>query len=214
VACHIKLAASPAVNKTISHILLFQKPTITQDKHQESDTMSLLAAILTCLTGGARPSPAPTSIQAQHDPDRKQHDPQTDADLAASILSILRTAEKTGPSLHHRLKSAVGTRTWSETLARAVLDGVVELVQQGREKMGPAMAEAVARVEDEASDVFRFAKEHPEAVAGFVVIVAVGILVVMMAPWVVEALGFAELGPVEGLFCFFYPLRLPFGRFH
>jgi len=36
------------------------------------------------------------------------------------------------------------------------------------------------------------------AVAGLLTIVAVGILV-LLAPVVVEALGFAELGPLEGI---------------
>jgi hypothetical protein len=176
--------------------------------------MTVLAAILECLslTGGSPADiPGPSSrstlpLLVVSSPDEKHHLPsphKTDADLAAEFVSILRTAEKLGPSLHRRLHSAVGTtRTWTETLARAVLDGLVEIIREGgREKMGPAMAEALRRVEDEADAAFRFAGEHPaEVLAGLLVIVAVGVLAVMMAPWVVEALGFAELGPVEGSF--------------
>ncbi|KAB5525552.1 hypothetical protein GE09DRAFT_1257226 [Coniochaeta sp. 2T2.1] len=173
--------------------------------------MSFLAAIMECVTGTGTPSSSVrTSLPSPNQQlvDEKQHQPhptQTDADLAAEILTILRTAEKTGPSLQHRLQSAIGTTrsssSWTESLARAVLDGVVDLVQEGREKMGPAMAEALRRVEDEADRAFGYGKDHPRRViAGLVIIVAVGILVVMMAPWVVEALGFAELGPVEGSF--------------
>jgi hypothetical protein len=164
--------------------------------------MTILTAVFECLTCGCGYDPAYTPVQVRDNSDSK-HQPsarqQNDDDIAAEILSILRTAEKASLSLQHRLKSTIGTRSWSESIARAVLNGVADLVQQGREKMGPAMVEALKRVEDEANDVFRFAKDHPEAVAGFVVIVAVGILVVMMAPWMVEALGFAELGPVEGI---------------
>ncbi|KAB5554349.1 hypothetical protein GE09DRAFT_124465 [Coniochaeta sp. 2T2.1] len=171
--------------------------------------MSFLTAIMECFTGTTSSVhtslAAPTQLQldAKH-----RHTPplppptKSDADLAAEILSILRTAEKTGPSLQHRLKSAIGTRSsWAESLARAILAGVVDLVREGREKMGPAMVEALRRAEDEADRAFGYATDHPkDVIAGLVIIVAVGVLVVMMAPWVVEALGFAELGPVEGSF--------------
>jgi hypothetical protein len=164
--------------------------------------MTFLAAIMECLTGGSRPNASYTTLQVRNDLDSKQHLAQekSDSDLAGEIISILRTAEKTGPSLQRRLESTIGTtRSWTESIARAVLDGVIDLVQEGGNKMGPAMAEALERVEDEADAAFGFAKDHPkEVIAGLVVIVAVGVLVVMMAPWIVEALGFAELGPVEG----------------
>ena len=160
--------------------------------------MAFLAAILECLTGSGPTAPSTTTLPV-HDLDSKHHLSKTDTDLAAEFLSILATAEKTGPSLKRRLESTVATASWTESLARAVLNGVVDLVQQGREKMGPAMAEALRRAEDEAGRAFDWGKDHPkEVLAGLVVIVAVGVLVVMMAPWVVEALGFAELGPVEG----------------
>jgi hypothetical protein len=42
-----------------------------------------------------------------------------------------------------------------------------------------------------------FVHEHPVLTAALVTIVAIGILV-LLAPWAVEALGFGELGPVEG----------------
>lgn len=42
-----------------------------------------------------------------------------------------------------------------------------------------------------------FTKEHPVIVGVVVTVVAVGILV-LLVPWAVEALGFAELGPIEG----------------
>lgn len=165
--------------------------------------MSILTSILECLTGGSSSDGSYTSAPTGSLTDPKREKPsqeqQTDEALAADILSILRTAEKTGPSLQHRLRAAVGTRSWSESIARAVLSGVLDLVQEGRETMGPAMAEALRTAEEAAHDAFQWGKDHPrEVVAGLVIIVAVGILVVMMAPWIVEALGFAELGPVEG----------------
>lgn len=98
------------------------------------------------------------------------------------------------------MKSVIGTRIWTESIARAVLEGVINLVQEGRDKMGPAMSEALQWVEDEADKAFDWGTDHPkEIVAGLVIVIAVGMLVVLMAPWIVEALGFAELGPVEGM---------------
>lgn len=47
--------------------------------------------------------------------------------------------------------------------------------------------------------VCEFAKDHPLATAGLLTMLAAGILV-YLAPTVVEALGFAVLGPVRGMF--------------
>ncbi|KAJ3040763.1 hypothetical protein HDV00_010520 [Rhizophlyctis rosea] len=59
---------------------------------------------------------------------------------------------------------------------------------------------ALEKAKEAANALFTFTKEHPEVVVGLLVIVAVGVLVCLMAPWIVEVLGFAELGPVEGSF--------------
>lgn len=165
--------------------------------------MAFLAAILDCITGSSNSNVAQAPLQSRETFDAKAEliVEQSDQAAAANIIDILRSAEKVGPSLQHRLKSAIGPRNWTEGIARAVLNGVIDLVQEGREKMGTAMAEALKRVEEEAVQAFQFAADHPkEVIAGLVIIIAVGILVVMMAPWIVEALGFAELGPVEGSF--------------
>ncbi|KAJ3050223.1 hypothetical protein HK097_008816 [Rhizophlyctis rosea] len=91
----------------------------------------------------------------------------------------------------------VGAQGWTDSLARKILDGVVTLIQEGGDKMGPAMIDALEKAEEAANALFEFSKEHPEVGIGLLTIIAVGILVVMMAPWVIEALGFAELGPME-----------------
>ena len=61
------------------------------------------------------------------------------------------------------------------------------------------MIDAYDSATDAADRLFQFAKDHPVASAGLLTIVAVGVLVIL-APAVVEALGFAELGPLEGSF--------------
>ena len=61
--------------------------------------------------------------------------------------------------------------------------------------MGQGMRDAYDKAEGVVEEVWKFAKDHP----GFVAVVAVGILVIL-APWAVEVLGFGELGPIEGAF--------------
>lgn len=59
------------------------------------------------------------------------------------------------------------------------------------------MEEFFDKAEEATISNFDFPHEYPYLTAGFATIVAVGVLV-LVAPWVVEALGFAELGPVAG----------------
>jgi len=56
--------------------------------------------------------------------------------------------------------------------------------------MGEAMRVAFARSVREGHE---FAREHPVYFA----VISLGMLV-LFAPWALEALGFAEMGPVEG----------------
>jgi hypothetical protein len=124
--------------------------------------------------------------------------PPRDPDaIVAEVLSILRTTEKHGVGLTRQLEDAVGAEGWTEWIAQQVLAGLEAVLKEGQEKMGPAMAQAFDSVSEAADKVFQFAKDHPVATAGLLTILAVGVLVVL-APVVVEALGFAELGPVEG----------------
>ncbi len=56
--------------------------------------------------------------------------------------------------------------------------------------MGQAMKEAFEKSVKEATD---FAHNHPV----YFTLIALGILVIL-TPWAIEALGFGELGPIEG----------------
>ena len=96
-----------------------------------------------------------------------------------------------------RVSNVVEVTNWTESLAKAVLARLDEAVKAGTiVKNGPlkeAFDKAVAAAVE-------FAKEHPV----WTTIIALGILVELL-PWVIEALGFAELGPVEGMW-----MSLPF----
>ena len=56
--------------------------------------------------------------------------------------------------------------------------------------MAQAMKDAFEKA---TSAAVGFARDHPV----YCTIIALGILVIL-APWVIEALGFGELGPIEG----------------
>jgi len=111
--------------------------------------------------------------------------------MAANILRTLFSADDGGEDLKKRVQDVVGVRGWTENIAKAVLGGIENGLKQGAQ-MGKAMKEASGKAIDEAVD---FAHEHPY----FCALVAVGVLAILM-PWVLEALGFAELGPIEGSF--------------
>lgn len=69
------------------------------------------------------------------------------------------------------------------------------ILDSGKVLVG-AMKETYDKVKEVAEN---FVKEHPILTAMIVTVIAIGILVVLV-PWAVEALGFGELGPVEGKF--------------
>ena len=110
--------------------------------------------------------------------------------LAADILSLLSTAEYNDKHLEESLQDIVRETGWYEDLAAAVLNGLETIVRAGAPVAG-AMTDAVDKATTAAIE---FAKEHPV----FCTIVALGVLV-LLAPWVIEALGFGELGPIEGM---------------
>ena len=82
---------------------------------------------------------------------------------------------------------------WYEDLAAAVLTGL-ENALKALAPMGQAMKDAYDKATQIVADVLKFGKEHPV----FCAVVALGILVIL-APWAIEAVGFGELGPIEGL---------------
>ncbi|KAM7209773.1 hypothetical protein V8F06_014844 [Rhypophila decipiens] len=119
--------------------------------------------------------------------------------MVAQIITLLRTAEKNGPTLTSQLDNTVGAEGWTEWIAQKILASLEDVIREGREKFGPAMEKAYDAANTAAEAVFVFKRDHPVAFAGLLTIIAVGVLVAL-APVVVEALGFAELGPVEGSF--------------
>lgn len=111
--------------------------------------------------------------------------------LAAYILALLSTAEYNDKHLEESLQDIVHESGWYENLAAAVLNSLESIVRAGAPVAG-AMTDAVGKA---TAAAIGFAKEHPV----FCTIVALGVLV-LLVPWAIEALGFGELGPIEGTF--------------
>ncbi|KAK1675163.1 hypothetical protein BDP55DRAFT_728951 [Colletotrichum godetiae] len=120
---------------------------------------------------------------------------------ASEFINILRTAEKGGKYLERRLRNIVTVNSWTEELAKYILSGVEGLVRH-RDTIGQVVRETVDKSAEAAESVFEFAKEHPV----FMTIIAIGVLVII-APWVIEALGFGELGPIADTFASWWQAR-------
>lgn len=162
----------------------------TSTTHQ---TMDCLEHILFCLTGKAQwahpPFDTNEKILVADQPTLYSDD------AAREFIETLRTAEHADKELEERLKSIVYANGWTERLAESILHGVEKLVLEGS-KVAAAMKEAMDKATETALE---FAKEHPyyTALIAAGTIIALGVLV-MMAPWVLEALGFAARGPRVG----------------
>ncbi|KAI3012023.1 hypothetical protein CBS147346_938 [Aspergillus niger] len=137
--------------------------------------MSIIKSILECLWG---PSP-----------DVYQTDARTSA-VASDIVNILLTGE-TREAIQKGVKEQVDANGWSDSIAQAILHGLNDAIKAGAEMAGPA-ADALNKAKEAAAD---FAKEHPV----FTILLALGVLAAL-APWVLEVLGFGELGPIAGSF--------------
>jgi hypothetical protein len=152
--------------------------------------MYLFKGIQQCLTGEADDA---VNINKKPSTDVKIPIQTSEEATASSILSALFTAEKAGRDLERRVQDLVRSCGWYEGLAKRILDGLVASLNSGA-AMGGAMKEAFDKAFAIGSD---FVHEHPTLTAAMATVVAIGILVIL-APWAVEALGFGELGPVEG----------------
>lgn len=153
--------------------------------------MDCLSSFFVCLPTKAA-SPPPCAQPSEKAVITQQPVPYSD-DAAAQFVETLRTAEKYGPELESRLNQIVSTNGWTENLAKAILNGIQKLLQDG-EHMAAAMVEANKKALATAEE---FAKEHPyyTALIAAGTLIALGVLAFMAPGWVLEALGFAARGP-------------------
>jgi hypothetical protein len=161
--------------------------------HHKFETMDLIKTICPCLNG--------LEFDEDHPSDQKVSTVNTstveptEEEIAASIVSLLFSTEKRACDLDRLLQDDVHTCGWYESLAKRILDGIVAALNASA-TMGGAMKEAFDKA---SAKVEEFVKEHPILTAVMVTVVAMGILA-LLAPWAISALGFGELGPVEGTY--------------
>ncbi len=93
-----------------------------------------------------------------------------------------------------KLDAIVGVTGWTENVAKWVLVKLQRALVEAPDRLGPVVRDAQDKAWDMADSIEGLVTEHPVMCT----IIALGVLV-LLAPWVVEALGFAELDPVEGM---------------
>ncbi|KAJ4989317.1 hypothetical protein SVAN01_05222 [Stagonosporopsis vannaccii] len=152
---------------------------------------SIVTAILDCIKGPAvddRFYPQEKQLLA-HNPHLRPVD-----EVANNVINSILRAEKGGAGLKAEVDSIVGPYGWKEYLANKVLEKLSAALQGAHDKLGPAIRDAYRKAWSVANDIEGFVIKHPVMCE----IIAFGVLAIV-APWVIEALGFAELGPVEGI---------------
>ncbi|RYO84626.1 hypothetical protein DL766_000705 [Monosporascus sp. MC13-8B] len=158
--------------------------------------MDLIKAVVECLTGGTDQPDCIVNEKANTNYTEKAG--QNAEDFATDIVNALYNAEKAGHNLERTLQNVVGECGWTENIAAAVLRCLENALKEGA-PMGQAMKDAFEKATNAAVG---FVHEHPV----YCTIIALGILVIL-APWVIQALGFGELGPIEGTFASWWQAR-------
>lgn len=112
-----------------------------------------------------------------------------DEAMAREILDELFKAESKD-ELQSKISAIVTTSSWKSKLAEHVLNVLANAIKQAV-PMAQALKEAFDKAAAAAAE---FAQDHPELVT----LIALGVLA-LLVPWALEALGFAEIGIVEGV---------------
>ncbi|OBT93039.1 hypothetical protein VE01_09006 [Pseudogymnoascus verrucosus] len=123
--------------------------------------------------------------------------PKTDAQLADEFSGLILFS-RTPTIFRHRLSttfppppttaSDVSTTSWTSSLALAILHSITAAIEAG-----VPLGAAKEVVETANRDVEGWIGEHPVMAGVVAMVVALGVLVVV-APWVVEGLGFGGVG--------------------
>ncbi|KAI9896761.1 hypothetical protein N3K66_008933 [Trichothecium roseum] len=155
--------------------------------------MDLIRSCIPCI-----PNQVSLQLQGQHLFMTEKPDalPFSD-DPVEQFLHILRTTDKDGKELEERLKSTISATSLSDTIAKRILDGIENILKRGV-KIAGAMDKAVTIATNTAWSI---TQEHPyyASLIAAGTIIALGVLV-MLAPWVIEVLGFGLSGPRAGSF--------------
>ncbi|KAH8697844.1 hypothetical protein BGW36DRAFT_397476 [Talaromyces proteolyticus] len=159
--------------------------------------MDLLFTVLECIRGPPAESGAEAELK------RKSCGLSTSyrrpEDVAEEVIHIIMTTEKRGSALQSRIQGTVDTEGWTEGIAKAILDKLRQIIENGQSDMGAVLQEIINFTSQIVEDFFQFARDHPVAITIFCTLIALGVLF-LIAPWIIEALGFSASGPIEGSF--------------
>ena len=113
-------------------------------------------------------------------------------EAAARFVDTIYSAQKHGTELKQTLNEIITANRWKKAFAEAVFKALQTAILTAR-PMGPALQATYEKVAQVIDGIEGFVKDHPVLCA----LIALGILV-LLSPWIIEALGFAEGGILEG----------------
>jgi ElaB/YqjD/DUF883 family membrane-anchored ribosome-binding protein len=152
---------------------------------------SIFQLVLDCLTGSDR---EPASYANEKQAIFRHHDARTAESIADEIVETISSAEKGGKELQAKLRNIVGEYSWKEKVAEWVLFKLEQVLREAQ-KLSPALKEAYDKACEAAKSIEGFVQEHPV----FCTVIALGVLV-LIAPWAIEAIGFGVAGPMPSMF--------------
>ena len=163
--------------------------------------MNIIQGLLECLKGSVddivlgTPSHGQQNAFVSEKGNYHHSEPSTPSTPAAAtkVVLTLQGAEKAGCNLQAAIEDIVTEAGgWTEQIAVSIL-AMLEKILKAGSPLGQAMREAYDKACEAAKSLGEFIHDHPI----WFTIIALGILVIL-APAVLEALGFGALGPVEG----------------
>lgn len=145
------------------------------------------------LVGRCLGEKGPQTLATIHNRRHLSEDDERDDVQAFAVVETLYSSEGTATDVRTTMQHHLRSQSRTEFLAIKILLALQDAIKAGK-AMGPAMK---AAYEDAQQNVDDFVQKHPIFSACIVTVLAIAILVVLI-PWVVEALGFASRGPVAG----------------
>ncbi|MCJ1383112.1 hypothetical protein MMC17_006225 [Xylographa soralifera] len=129
-------------------------------------------------------------------------------EASGQIVTAILTAKVKGPSLDSQIKGIIHQAGgWRESLAASIVSAFEQALQKAfelKEALSPIIEDALTKVMQAGRQVKDFAEwfteEHPVWTGVILTVMALGILWLTW-PYLLSALGFGEIGIVEGEFC-------------
>jgi len=166
---------------------------------------TVISQILCCLSSRKRPAALENAWQQldEHSDSEKDRtilrshtdkEPITKSEAVKRIVDLMFTATEVNATTEKSINDvAHQAGGWNEWIAKNVVAALEEGIRIGR-AMSVPMGQAYKRAEKLALDMEGFAHDNPVLCT----VIAFGILV-LLAPFCLEWLGFGALGPIEGI---------------